>query len=121
MGRGAIMEIVVNFFADTDKLILFVLPFVVMTVATLALKPILPTEKVSRKTGRLAAYSDMHREAYIAAIVAAVVTIVVFKLRGGPEPFVLVWMPILSTIMILPFGYAIALGIASMMGMTRRT
>ncbi len=114
------MEVVANFFANPENLILFVLPFAVMTLVTLGLKPILPTEKVARKTGRLAAYSDMHREAYIAAIVAAVVTIVVFELRGGPEPFVLVWMPLLSTIMILPFGYGVALAIASAMGMTRR-
>ena len=91
-----------------------------MTIATLALKPILPPEKVANKTGRLAAYSDMHREAYIGAIVASVVTIGVFMVRGGPEPFVLVWKPLLSTIMILPFGYGVALAIASVTGMTRR-
>jgi hypothetical protein len=114
------MEVVVNFFTNPEHQILFILPFVVMTIATLALKPVLPTEKVANKTGRLAAYSDLHREAYIAAIVAAVVTIIAFEIRGGPEPFVLVWKPLISTIMILPFGYGVALAIASVMGMTRR-
>ncbi|MEP4378528.1 MAG: hypothetical protein ABJ215_05930 [Alphaproteobacteria bacterium] len=114
------MEVVANFFANTGNLILFVLPLVVMTIATLALKPVLPTESVANKTGRLAAYSDLHREAYIAAIIAAVVTVVAFELRGGEEPFVLIWLPLLSTIMILPFGYGLALAIASVLGMTRR-
>ncbi|MDA0787550.1 MAG: hypothetical protein O3B37_14795 [Proteobacteria bacterium] len=114
------MEVVANFITNPEHQILFILPLVVMTIATLALKPMLPTEKVARKTGRLAAYSDMHREAYIGAIVASVVTIGVFMLRGGPEPFVLVWKPLLSTIMILPFGYGFALAIASVTGMTRR-
>lgn len=120
MGRGAIMEVVANFFTNSGNLILFVLPLVVMTIATLVLKPLLPIADISRRTGRLAGYDDLHREAYLAAIVAAVVTIVVFEIRGGPEPFVLVWMPLLSTIMVVPFGYAIALFIGNAMGMTRR-
>jgi len=114
------MEVVANFFANPDNLILFVLPLIVMTIATLVLKPLLPAADISRRTGRLAGYDDLHREAYLAAIVAAVVTIVVFLLRGGPEPFVLFWKPLLSTIMILPFGYALALIVGGMMGMTRR-
>jgi len=114
------MEVVTSFLTSTEHQILFILPLVVMTIATLALKPVLPPEKIARKTGRLAAYSDMHREAYIGAVIASVITIGAFMLRGGPEPFVLVWKPLLSTVMVLPFGYGVALAIASVTGMTRR-
>ena len=114
------MEVVANFFANTDNLILFILPLIVMTVATLALKPLIPSEDTSHHSGRLAGFDDLHREAYIAAIISAAVTIAVVVLRGGPEPFVLVWKPLLSTIMILPFGYAVALAIGSLTGMTRK-
>lgn len=113
------MEVVFNFFANTEHQILFILPFIVMTVATLALQRLLPKADNSHQSGRMAAYDDLHREAYIAAIVAAVITIVAFEIRGGPEPFVLIWKPLLSTIMILPFGYAAALFVGGVSGMTR--
>lgn len=115
------MEIVINFLTSTEHQILFILPFVVMTVATLALRAVLPKADNSHQSGRMAAYDDLHREAYIAAIIAAVVTVIAFEIRGGPEPFVLVWKPLLSTVMILPFGYAIALFVGGVTGMTRNT
>ncbi|MBN43579.1 MAG: hypothetical protein CL573_08860 [Alphaproteobacteria bacterium] len=114
------MELIFKFFASTEYQILFILPFVVMTLATLALRSVLPTAGNSNQTGRMAAYDDLHREAYIAAIISAVVTVIAFEIRGGPEPFVLVWKPLLSTVMILPFGYAVALFIGGVSGMTRR-
>jgi len=42
--------------------------------------------------------------------------VIAFVVRGGPEPFVLFWMPLLSTVMVLPFGYAIALAISGLLG-----
>ncbi|MGB0572869.1 MAG: hypothetical protein ACPGQM_12580 [Alphaproteobacteria bacterium] len=113
------MEIVLKFLATPEYQILFILPFVVMTVATLALRSVLPKADNSHQSGRMAAYDDLHREAYIGAIISAVVTVVAFEIRGGPEPFVLVWKPLLSTVMILPFGYGVALFIGGVTGMTR--
>ncbi len=113
------MEVVAKFFANPDNLILFIVPLVVMTIATFALQFVLPSEDTSNKSGRLEGYKDLHREAYGGAIIAAVVTVVLFAMKGGPEPFVLVWKPLLSTVMMLPFGYAFALIIGGLMGTTR--
>jgi hypothetical protein len=114
------MESISAFFANTDNWILFILPLVVMTVATLVLKPMLPAERLEGATGRVAKYADLHREAYIAAVIAAAAAVVVFVIKGGPEPFVLFWKPLLSTVMVLPVGYALALFIGGVIGMTRR-
>ncbi len=102
-------------------IILFILPFAVMAIGMIVLKFVLPAgQHDDRRTGRLAGYNDMHREAYIGAVLAALVAMVVFQLRGGPEPFVLVWLPLLSTVIILPFGYTAALVIGGLIGVTRR-
>ena len=90
-------------------LILYVLPFAVMAIVMLAMNMMIPSPTDMTKTGRLANFNDFHREAYVGAIAAAIASVVVFHIRGGPEPFVLFWMPLLSTVMILPFGYAAAL------------
>lgn len=103
-----------------EAIILFVVPFAVMAIVTLLLKPIIPGEREDNQTGRLKDYYDLHREAYIAAVVAGAVTVILFVIRGGPEPFVLVWKPLLSTVMVLPFGYAAALLIGSVFGVTRK-
>lgn len=103
-----------------EFIILFILPFAVMAIGTLLLKPIVPSESSDRFSGRLARYDDLHRQAYIAAVIAAIVSVVAFQIRGGPEPFVLVWKPLLSTVMVLPFGYAAALIIGAVFGMTRK-
>ena len=100
-------------------IILFILPFAVMAIGTVGLKFVLPSSKGDdKRTGRLAGYNDLHREAYIGALLAAIIAVVVFEIRGGPEPFVLVWLPLLSTVIVLPFGYAVALTIAGVMGMS---
>ena len=70
------MEIVLKFFATTEYQILFILPFVVMTVATLAMRLVLPTADNAHQSGRMAAYDDLHREAYVSAIIAAAVTVI---------------------------------------------
>ena len=114
------MEVIFKFLATTEHQILFILPFVIMTVATLALRFVLPPADNSHQSGRMAAYDDLHREAYVGAIIAAAITVVIFVMRGGPEPFVLVWKPLLSTVMMLPFGYAVALFIGGVSGMTRK-
>ncbi len=102
-------------------LILFILPFAVMAISMLVLNKVLPASHGDdRRTGRLAKYDDFHREAYIGAILAAVASVVVFEIRGGPEPFVLIWLPLLSTVIILPLAYAAALLIGGMLGMTRQ-
>lgn len=102
--------------SQDELLILFVLPILLMPAAMLVLNAILGTPRASGTKGRLADFNDFHREAYIGGLITAIVTVIAFEIRGGPEPFVLVWMPLLSTIMILPFGYTIALVISNLMG-----
>lgn len=93
-----------------EFIILFILPFVVMAIGMVVLSFVLPPEKGDDgRTGRLAGYNDLHREAYIGALLAAIVSVIAFEIRGGPEPFVLVWLPLLSTVVVLPFGYTVAL------------
>ena len=102
-------------------LILFILPFAVMVISMLVLNKVLPASHGDeRRTGRLANYDDFHREAYVGALLAALVSVIAFEIRGGPEPFVLIWLPLLSTVIILPLGYAAALVIGGMLGMTRQ-
>lgn len=90
----------------TDFILLFIVPLVAMVGCMFAMRAILgvPEEAVGG-TG----WDDMHREAYVGVLVAAVVAVVVELIRGGPEPFVLIWNPLLTTVMILPVAYAIAL------------
>lgn len=102
--------------SNGELLILIVLPLILMPVLMLVLSAVLPKPKPGNVTGRLANYNDLHREAYIGALLTAAITVIAFEIRGGPEPFVLVWMPLLSTVMILPFGYAIALVLSGLLG-----
>jgi hypothetical protein len=113
------MEAISAFFANGDNWILFILPLVVMTVLILVIKPFLPPESHEGQSERLVGFNDMHREAYIAALVAAAVSVVAFEIKGGPEPFVLIWKPLLGTVMVLPFGYALGLIIGRFTGQTR--
>jgi hypothetical protein len=95
--------------SNGELIILIVLPLVLMPVVMLILNAILPAPKEDRTTGRLANYN-------IGSLITAFVTVVAFEIRGGPEPFVLVWMPLLSTVMVLPFGYTLALIVSGLMG-----
>ena len=104
---------------QAEFLILFILPFATMTVVMIVANAILPEPTGMNTTGRLANFNGLYREAYVGTFAAAVASIIAFHIRGGPEPFVLVWMPLLSTVMILPFGYSAALFIAGIMGKTR--
>ena len=54
-------------------------------------------------------WEDTQREAYIAAVIAAIVTVGVTLVIGGPEMFVLFWRPLITTVIVLPFGFAAAL------------
>jgi hypothetical protein len=99
-----------------ELLILIVLPLISMPVLMLVLSAVMPKPNTGKTTGRLANYNDLHREAYIGALLTAVITVIAFEIRGGPEPFVLVWMPLLSTVMVLPFGYTLALIFSGLMG-----
>lgn len=94
-----------------EVIILFVLPFVAMPVVMLIIGRFFKTSPNDGRTGRLENFNDYHREAYLGAFITAFVTVVAFEIRGGPEPFVLVWLPLLTTVMVLPFGYTIALAI----------
>jgi len=102
-----------------EFLILFILPFATMTIVMLIVSAILPAPTDMNTSGRLANFNGLYREAYVGTFAAAIVAVIAFHIRGGPEPFVLVWMPLLSTVMILPFGYAAALFIGGIMGKTR--
>lgn len=99
-----------------EIIILIVLPFVAMPLVMLILSRILPAKGETNRTGRLANFDDLHREAYIGGLIAAFVTVVAFEIRGGPEPFVLVWLPLLTTVMVLPFGYTLALVLNGFLG-----
>jgi hypothetical protein len=54
-------------------------------------------------------WEDTQREAYISAVVAAIVTVGATLFYGGPEPFVLFWRPLITTVIVLPVGFAVAL------------
>lgn len=94
-----------------EVVILFVLPFVLMPVVMLFIGRFFKESANDGRTGRLENFNDFHREAYVGSAVTAFVTVVAFEIRGGPEPFVLVWLPLLTTVMVLPFGYTIALAL----------
>ena len=104
---------------QAEFLILFILPFATMTIVMLVVNAILPAPTDMNTSGRLANFKGLYREAYVGTLAAAIAAIIAFHIRGGPEPFVLVWMPLLSTVMILPFGYSAALFIGGIMGKTR--
>jgi hypothetical protein len=82
----------------------FLLPFVAMFVAMLA--------QMSLRSKSYAGdipWDDTQREAYIGGVIAAAVTVAVTLYIGGPEPFVLFWRPLITTVIVLPLGFAAAL------------
>jgi hypothetical protein len=87
-----------------DIWLFFVLPFVIMFVAMLAQIAI----RSKSYAGEIP-WDDTQREAYIAAVIAAFVTVVVTVIIGGPEVFVLFWRPLITTVIVLPIGFAAAL------------
>jgi len=82
----------------------FLLPFVIMLVAMLAQMAI----RSKAYAGDIP-WDDTQREAYIAGVIAAIVTVGVTLFVGGPETFVLYWRPLITTVIVLPFGFAAAL------------
>ena len=90
----------------TDFILLFIVPLVAMVGCMFIMRLI-----VGEPKGALGGtgWDDMHREAYVGAVVAGIVAVVVELVRGGPEIFVLIWNPLLTTVMVLPVAYAIAL------------
>jgi hypothetical protein len=42
-------------------------------------------------------------------VIAAVVTVAVTVAIGGPEVFVLYWRPLITTVIVLPLGFSVAL------------
>jgi hypothetical protein len=54
-------------------------------------------------------WEDTQREAYIAAVIAAIVTVIATLIDGGPEVFVLFWRPLITTVIVLPLSFATAL------------
>ncbi len=88
----------------TDFLLFFVLPFAVMFVAMLA-----QMSMRSKSYAGAIPWDDTQREAYIAAVISAIVTVVVTVSIGGPEVFVLFWRPLITTVIVLPIGFAAAL------------
>ncbi len=87
-----------------DIWLFFVLPFVIMFVAMLAQIAI----RSKSYAGEIP-WDDTQREAYIAAVIAAFVTVVVTVIIGGPEVFVLFWRPLITTVVVLPLSFAAAL------------
>jgi len=82
----------------------FLLPFVAMFVAMLAQIAI----RSKAYAGDIP-WDDTQREAYIGGVIAAIVTVGVTLIIGGPEMFVLFWRPLITTVIVLPFGFAAAL------------
>ena len=89
---------------SADIWLFFVLPFAVMLVAMLAQIAI----RSKSYAGEIP-WDDTQREAYIAAVIAAIVTVAVTVYIGGPEVFVLFWRPLITTVIVLPLGFAAAL------------
>ena len=89
---------------SADIWLFFILPLVVMFVAMLAQMFI----RSKSYAGEIP-WDDTQREAYIAAVISAVVTVAVTLIIGGPEMFVLFWRPLITTVIVLPFGFALAL------------
>ena len=89
---------------SADIWLFFVLPFAVIFVAMLAQIAI----RSKAYAGEIP-WDDTQREAYIAAVIGAIVTVVVTVIIGGPEVFVLYWRPLITTVIMLPLGFAAAL------------
>ncbi len=87
-----------------DIWLFFVLPFVVMFVAMLVQMTIR-----SKSYAGAIPWDDTQREAYISAVIGAVVTVAVTVSIGGPEVFVLFWRPLITTVIMLPLAFAAAL------------
>jgi len=87
-----------------DFLLFFALPFVVIFLAMLV--------QIAMRSETYAGeipWDQTQREAYIATLVAAVITVAVTLFIGGPEMFVLFWRPLITTVIMLPIGCAAAL------------
>lgn len=82
----------------------FFLPFAVMLASMLAQMALR-----SKSYAGAIPWDDTQREAYIAAVVAAIVTVIATLIDGGPEMFVLFWRPLITTVIVLPIGFAAAL------------
>ena len=85
-------------------LLFFLLPFAIMFLAMLAQMTIR-----SKSYAGAIPWEDTQREAYIAAVIAAIVTVAATLFDGGPEMFVLFWRPLITTVIVLPIGFAAAL------------
>lgn len=86
--------------------VFFFLPFAVMVVAMLVQMAI----RSKNYAGEIP-WDDTQREAYVAGVASAAVTVIVTLIIGGPETFVLFWRPLITTVIMLPFGFAVALGL----------
>ncbi len=85
--------------------VFFFLPFAIMFLAMLVQMAI---RSKSYAAGAIP-WDDTQREAYISAVIAAIVTVIVTVVIGGPEVFVLFWRPLITTVIVLPIGFAAAL------------
>jgi len=95
MTSEQVSEILLQFFA---------LPFAVIFIAMLvqmAMRPHVYDESIP--------WDDTQREAYISVVIGAIVTVAVTLIIGGPEPFVLFWRPLITTVIMLPLAFAAAL------------
>jgi hypothetical protein len=95
---------VLTFLSTKIFWLFFFLPFAIMTLAMLA-----QMAMRSKSYAGAIPWEDTQREAYISAVVAAVVTVSATLYIGGPEPFVLFWRPLITTVIVLPIGFAAAL------------
>jgi hypothetical protein len=89
---------------SADIWLFFVLPLVVMFVAML-----MQMAMRSKSYAGEIPWDDTQREAYISGVIAAIVTVAVTLYIGGPEMFVLFWRPLITTVIVLPIGFAAAL------------
>ena len=94
MDGAGVTEVILQF---------FILPFVVIFLASLV--------QMGRRYGNLSSipWFDTQREAYISLVIAAIVTVAVTLMIGGPELFVLYWRPLITTIIVLPIAFGAAL------------
>jgi hypothetical protein len=95
---------VLNFFTTQIFLVFFLLPFAVIFVVMLVLMAM----RYKIHDGAIP-WHDTQREAYISAVIGAIVTVAVTLSIGGPEVFVLYWRPLITTVIVSPLGFTAAM------------
>lgn len=104
-----------TFLVSQTFLLFFFLPFAIIFVVMLAQLML----KSKGYAGTIP-WNKTQREAYIAGVIGAIVTVAVTVNIGGPEVFVLYWRPLITTVITMPLAFAAAMGIFGLWYSTRK-